>query len=172
MPPILDVQHLRVIDDPDDAPATTLEADLLIAGGGLGGVAAALAACRRGRRVILAEETDWVGGQLTLAGLVPALRKLGPEATRAVARQFDRIAWPAFAVVVATGIWNVLEVDLGTATTSYQVSLGLKLVLVTVTGLGAAAHRATSSKVVLAVGGAAAAIGALGALFVGVQLHG
>ena len=39
--------------------------DILIAGGSLGGVAAALSAARMGRRVILTEETRWVGGQLT-----------------------------------------------------------------------------------------------------------
>src|SRR5690606_15644016 len=33
-------------------------ADLVICGGGLGGIAAALAACRTGLRVILTEETD------------------------------------------------------------------------------------------------------------------
>jgi putative copper export protein len=115
--------------------------------------------------------TIWVGGQLTLAGLVPVMRRLGPDATRQLARQFDRIAWPAFAVLVVTGVWNLLEVDIGSASTEYQVSLAVKLLLVVLTGAGAAAHRATSSKVVLAVGGAAAAVGALGALFVGVQLH-
>jgi hypothetical protein len=39
--------------------------DILVAGGGLGGCAAALAAARMGRQVILTEETDWLGGQLT-----------------------------------------------------------------------------------------------------------
>ncbi|HEV2319626.1 MAG TPA: FAD-dependent oxidoreductase, partial [Verrucomicrobiae bacterium] len=42
-----------------------LEADLVIVGGGLGGCAAALAAARNGLRVIMTEETDWIGGQLT-----------------------------------------------------------------------------------------------------------
>jgi len=40
-------------------------ADLVIAGGGFGGCAAALAAARNGLRVVVTEETDWVGGQLT-----------------------------------------------------------------------------------------------------------
>lgn len=42
-----------------------LAADLVIVGGGFGGCAAALAAGRRGLRVIMTEETDWIGGQLT-----------------------------------------------------------------------------------------------------------
>lgn len=46
-------------------------ADVLILGGGLGGCAAALAACRNGLRVILTEETDWVGGQIAQQGVPP-----------------------------------------------------------------------------------------------------
>jgi hypothetical protein len=45
--------------------------DVLIIGGGLGGVAAALAALKLGKRVILTEETDWVGGQLTSQAVPP-----------------------------------------------------------------------------------------------------
>ncbi|MEU1785047.1 FAD-dependent oxidoreductase [Streptomyces sparsogenes] len=45
--------------------------DILIVGGGLGGVAAALAACRAGRRVVMTEETDWIGGQLTVQAVPP-----------------------------------------------------------------------------------------------------
>jgi glycine/D-amino acid oxidase-like deaminating enzyme len=42
-----------------------MRTEILVVGGGLGGVAAALAAHRGGRDVLLTEETDWVGGQLT-----------------------------------------------------------------------------------------------------------
>lgn len=47
-----------------------LKADLAILGGGTGGCAAALGALREGRRVILTEQTRWIGGQLT-SQLVP-----------------------------------------------------------------------------------------------------
>jgi NADPH-dependent 2,4-dienoyl-CoA reductase/sulfur reductase-like enzyme len=47
------------------APAIETKADVAIIGGGLGGVAAALAAARNGLTVILTEETDWIGGQVT-----------------------------------------------------------------------------------------------------------
>ena len=47
------------------------ETDVLVVGGGLGGVAAALAALRLGCRVVLAEETDWLGGQLTTQAVPP-----------------------------------------------------------------------------------------------------
>ena len=39
-----------------------LMADVVIIGGGTGGCAAALAAARHGLRVIMTEETDWIGG--------------------------------------------------------------------------------------------------------------
>ena len=48
-----------------------MQTDILIAGGGLGGVAAALAALKLGRQVILTEETDWIGGQLTAQAVPP-----------------------------------------------------------------------------------------------------
>ncbi|CDZ25492.1 Fumarate reductase/succinate dehydrogenase flavoprotein domain protein [Neorhizobium galegae bv. officinalis] len=44
---------------------TEMHTDILVVGGGLGGVAAALGACRAGRSVIMTEEFDWIGGQLT-----------------------------------------------------------------------------------------------------------
>ncbi len=47
------------------------QSDLIIAGGGLGGCAAAIAALRNGMRVVLTEETDWLGGQLTQQGVPP-----------------------------------------------------------------------------------------------------
>ncbi|MEU1168013.1 FAD-dependent oxidoreductase, partial [Streptomyces sp. NPDC005921] len=50
---------------------TAAAADVLVVGGGLGGVAAALAALDRGRSVLLTEETDWIGGQLTSQGVPP-----------------------------------------------------------------------------------------------------
>ncbi len=48
-----------------------LSADLVIAGGGVGGCAAALSALRKNLRVIMTEETDWIGGQLTQQGVPP-----------------------------------------------------------------------------------------------------
>jgi hypothetical protein len=45
------------------------KADLLIVGGGLGGVSAALSACEMGATAILVEELDWLGGQLTAQGV-------------------------------------------------------------------------------------------------------
>ncbi len=64
--PLAAVVHVR----PDVAEgAPVVESDVLVVGGGTGGVAAALAAARRGERVHLLEETDWLGGQITAQGV-------------------------------------------------------------------------------------------------------
>lgn len=51
--------------------AREFRCDVAILGGGVGGCAAALAACRAGMRVVLTEETDWIGGQLTSQAVPP-----------------------------------------------------------------------------------------------------
>ncbi|MGH7360912.1 MAG: FAD-dependent oxidoreductase, partial [Candidatus Methylomirabilales bacterium] len=58
---VVDVGHLRETRE--------IECEVLVVGGGTGGVAAAWAAARRGRHVCLLEETDWIGGQLTAQGV-------------------------------------------------------------------------------------------------------
>lgn len=45
--------------------------DLVIVGSGLGGCAAAIAACSRGLKVVMTEETDWIGGQSTSQAVPP-----------------------------------------------------------------------------------------------------
>jgi hypothetical protein len=49
------------------APEATY--DVVIAGAGTGGVSAAIEAARHGASVALLEETDWIGGQMTAAGV-------------------------------------------------------------------------------------------------------
>ena len=115
--------------------------------------------------------TVWVGGQLTLAGLVPGLRKLSPEAPRAVGRRFAMIAWPAFGVLVATGIWNILALR-PTLTGAYGVTLMLKITVVALSGISAWAHGVSKSQVGLAVWGALAGLSAVVAVFLGVLLAG
>ncbi len=53
------------------AEGREISADLVVVGGGVGGCAAALAACRAGLRVVMTEETDWIGGQLTSQAVPP-----------------------------------------------------------------------------------------------------
>ena len=116
--------------------------------------------------------TVWVGGQITLAALVPALRGTAEGVTKVAARAFNRIAWPAFAVLVVTGIWNVFSVDAADRTTSYDVTLFVKIVVVAASGLAAFGHARARSRTLIAVGGALGGLTAIAALFLGVMLHG
>ncbi len=114
--------------------------------------------------------TIWVGGQLTLAGLVPGLRRIAPDAPRAVARRFNLIAWPAFAVLVVTGIWNILDIEPDWSL-AYGTTLMVKIVVVAISGATAFLHSVARSKAALAAFGALTAVSALGALFLGVLLN-
>lgn len=114
----------------------------------------------------------WVGGQLTLAGLVPALRAGGPDAPRTVARRFNRIAWPAFGVLFVTGLWNLAETNAGDQAPEWIATLMAKLFVVALSGVSAALHTRAATRRGLAVWGALAGFSALLALFFGVQLHG
>jgi len=116
--------------------------------------------------------TVWVGGQLTLAALVPTLRALGSEVPGAAARRFNQVAWPAFAVLVLTGIWNITAEADKQSHPGYQATLGLKMVLVLLSGLSAFLHTRARSRTGLAVWGALSGLTALGATFVGVLLAG
>lgn len=117
--------------------------------------------------------TVWVGGQLTLAAVVPVLRRFGAEVPKAAARRFNQVAWTAFAVLIGTGVGNVIAVwpDVSHGS-SYRATLIVKLVAVGVSGIAAALHARARSTAGLAVFGALAGVSALAALFLGVLLAG
>jgi putative copper export protein len=111
----------------------------------------------------------WVGGQFALAGVVPGLRKIGPEATMAAANGFARVAWPAFAVAFGTGIWNMMEIG-SDLPDGYNAVLGIKILLVVVAGVSAFVHSSTEIRTLKALTGALGAIVAVVILFLGVLL--
>ena len=49
--------------------AAQLEYDVIVAGAGAGGIAAAIQAARMGADVLVIEESSWIGGQMTAAGV-------------------------------------------------------------------------------------------------------
>jgi hypothetical protein len=101
------------------------------------------------------------------------LRRFGAEVPRAAARRFNQVAWTAFAVLVVTGVWNIIAVQDGIShDTSYRVTLIVKLIVVGVSGVTAALHARARSPIGLAVFGALTGVSALAALFLGVLLAG
>lgn len=117
--------------------------------------------------------TIWVGGQLTLAALVPALRRFGADVTRAAARRFNYVAWSAFAVLIITGVWNIAALSPHDRHSSaYQATLMAKLAVVVVSGVAAFLHARARRAVWIAIFGALTALSALAAVFLGVLLAG
>jgi putative copper export protein len=115
--------------------------------------------------------TVWVGGQLTVAGMLPTVRQLGAGAPRRIANAFARLSWPAYAILVATGIWNVSAVGKGQPT-AWQVLLGVKIAVVVIAGLGAWLHGRAKSRAWLGIWGGVAGIASVAVLVMGVFLAG
>jgi len=116
--------------------------------------------------------TVWVGGQLTIAGLLSTLRRLGPEAPKSLARAFARLSWPAYAVLVLTGLWNIQAVHPSTQDTLWQALLGVKVGVVALAGLAAWLHSRARTPGGIAAWGAATGLTSLAALVLGVVLAG
>jgi putative copper export protein len=113
----------------------------------------------------------WVGGQITVAGLVPTVRQLGEEGPRRVARAFSRLSWPAYALLLATGVWNVAAVHAGQPH-AWNVLLVVKIITALLAGLAAWLHGRAGSRSALAIWGGVAGAASLGALVMGVFLAG
>lgn len=120
--------------------------------------------------VHLLAATVWVGGQLVLAALVPTLRAAGPEVPGAAARAFSRVAWPAFGVLLLTGVWNLAAAgDEGDG--GYRGVLLAKLAVVAVSGATAYLHAQADTPRARGAYGAATGVSAVAALLLGVVLH-
>ena len=104
-------------------------------------------------------------------GLRLAARRLGAQVLRAAARRFNQIAWPALAVLVATGIWNIAA-EQDKITGNYRTTLIAKLAAVLVPGVTAFLHARSRSTAGLAVFGTLTGASALTALFLGILLAG
>lgn len=115
--------------------------------------------------------TIWVGGQLVLAALVPVLRARDAALPKVAARAFNRVAWPAFGVLIATGIWNITAVDSDMSST-YRGVLTAKVAVVAASGITAYLHTRAKTTAGLAIFGALTGLTALGALYLGVLLAG
>jgi putative copper export protein len=134
-----------------------------------GGLSSALDGIRLSVHVLAA--TIWVGGQFTLAGPVSTARGLGEGASKALAQAFSRMQWPAYAVLVLTGLWNVSAVHAGQPR-SWVVVLVVKIVVVALAGVSAYLHTRSSTKRGLALWGAVSALSSTAALVMGVFLAG
>jgi putative copper export protein len=116
--------------------------------------------------------TIWVGGQLVMAGLVGPARAIGGDAPQVLARAFARLAWPAYVVLLATGIWNVSAVHASAQTSAWKAVLMAKIVVVVLAGVGAFLHQRATSKAQLALWGSVGGLASVAALVMGILLAG
>jgi putative copper export protein len=114
----------------------------------------------------------WVGGQIVMMGLVGPARQLGGDAPKALARAFARLAWPAYLVLVVTGIWNVTTFTWADQSSAWKAVLMAKIVVVLLAGLAAFLHQRATTKAQLALWGSVAGTASIGALAMGILLAG
>jgi putative copper export protein len=114
----------------------------------------------------------WVGGQIVLMGLVGPSRALGPGAPKTLAQAFARLAWPAYAVLVVTGFWNLSTFHWAAQSTAWKAVLIAKIVVVAAAGAGALFHQRATSRTAIAVWGSVGGLASVAALVMGVLLAG
>jgi putative copper export protein len=116
--------------------------------------------------------TVWVGGQIVMLGLIGPARQIGGDAPKVLARAFVRMAWPAFAVLVATGIWNVAAVHYASQDTAWKAVLMAKIAVVIVAGVATLLHQQAGTRAQLALWGSVAGTASVVALVMGILLAG
>ena len=114
--------------------------------------------------------TVWVGGQIVMLGLLGPVRQIGGDAPKALARAFAQMAWPAYAVLVVTGFWNITAVGYSSQDTAWKAVLVAKIVVVALAGVGAYLHQRATTKAQLALWGSVAGTASVVALVMGVLL--
>lgn len=114
----------------------------------------------------------WVGGQFTMAGLVPTARRAGADVPQKLARALAVLLWPAFAVLVITGFWNISAITLSGQSTAWKTVLMVKLVVVVIAGVGVYLHQRSTTKGSLAVWASVGGLASVAALAMGVFLAG
>jgi putative copper export protein len=112
----------------------------------------------------------WVGGQIVLAGVVPAVRKVAPQAMQPIARGFARVAWPAFILIVFTGVWGLASTDVASQSSNYTATFGIKMLIVGVAVIATLVHSQGTSKAAKGIGGAVGLLASLLAAYAGVLM--
>lgn len=116
--------------------------------------------------------TVWVGGQLVMAGLMSTVRSLGEGAPKKLAQAFGRLSWPAYWLLIVTGIWNFEQSSPANASTSWSAVFGIKMLFVVIAGLGAWMHTKVQSPKAKGMFAGLGMLATLVAMVLGVALAG
>jgi putative copper export protein len=114
----------------------------------------------------------WIGGQFVMAGLVPTVRGFGEDAPRTLAKTFARLSWPAYWLLIITGVWNFMAVGNETATSSWDAVFGVKMLLVVGAGLGALIHTKVAAPRAKGIAAGVGMLCSIGALVLGIAIAG
>lgn len=114
----------------------------------------------------------WVGGQIVMMGLVGPARGLGAEAPKTLARAFARLAWPAYLLLVVTGVWNISAVGYSKVDSAWKAVLMAKILVVVLAGVGVLLHQRATTRRGLAVWGSVGGLASVAALVMGILLAG
>ena len=112
--------------------------------------------------------TIWAGGQIVLLALMGPLRQRAPAAIAPAARVFAWVAWPAYGVLVVTGVW--LLAGAGTQSEAFRTTLMVKLMFVILSGVGAALHTVVKSPSVRGLWAGVGLVSGLCAVLLGVSI--
>jgi len=112
----------------------------------------------------------WVGGQIVMTGLVGPARRIGGDAPKVLARAFARMAWPAYAVLIVTGFWNVSTFHFASQSTAWKAVLVAKIVVVVLAGVAVWLHQRASTRAQLALWGSVGGVASIAALVMGILL--
>jgi putative copper export protein len=116
--------------------------------------------------------TIWVGGQFVVLGILSTVRQFGEGAPRKIAQAFGKLSWPAFWLLVATGVWNFLAINHRDASTSWNVVFGIKMLCVVAAGVGTWLHTKATDPKRRGVHGGVGALASIAALALGVAITG
>jgi putative copper export protein len=116
--------------------------------------------------------TIWVGGQFVLAGLIGTVRTMGEGAPKKVAQAFGRMSWPAYWLLIATGIWNYFAVDHHAASSGWNAAFGVKMLMVVLAGLGSFMHTKATTPRSRGIYAGVASLASVAALVLGIAIAG
>ncbi|WP_420439490.1 hypothetical protein [Candidatus Poriferisodalis sp.] len=115
--------------------------------------------------------TVWIGGQIVVGAVVPIVSRAYPGSGKVAAKAFSRVAWPAFGIAVVTGMWSMLAIPSEETSSGWSMLLGIKMLLVLISGVGALVHQNAGDNVAKRGAGAGVSLlCGLTALLFGVML--
>ncbi len=115
--------------------------------------------------------TVWVGGQIVMMAILPVLRAANIEGHAAsVAKAFQNVAWPAMAVAIFTGFWNILALMNVEKSFGWNMTFGIKFLFVIFSAVGAARHAKAEDPKAKGIYGAIGFGAAIIAMFLGFVL--